>query len=69
MEKTELKSNIEKLLEQLEQEESNVLNHFLEKFNAHSDDWTDAQNDEYEKTMKHMWDAGDSLASVIHSLE
>ncbi len=69
MNKTELKTNLEKLLKQLEQEENNVVAYFFEKFNANPDDWTDSQNNEYERTMKPLWDAGERGTSAIQSLE
>jgi hypothetical protein len=69
MNKTELKTNLEQLLNQLELEENNVMAYFFEKFSVITVDWADEQNNEYERTMKPLWDAGDSLASAIQSLE
>lgn len=69
MDKNELKTNLEKLLEKLKQEENNVFKYFVDKFTIDVDDWTDKQNEEYERTIKPLWDAGDNLASAITSLE
>mgnify|MGYP000902492054 CR=1 FL=1 len=69
MDKTELKTNLEKLLEQLEQEENDVFKYFVDTFTIDVDDWTDKQNEEYERTIKPLRDAGDNLASAITSLE
>jgi len=69
MNKAELKASLEKLLEQLETEEETAINYFLGKFNAPVEDWKREQNLEYERTMKPLWDAGENLASAIHSLE
>ena len=69
MDRKELKENLEKLLEQLEEEEGNVLNHFLTKFGANTENWTIEQDEEYEKTQKPLWNAGEELSSAIVSLE
>lgn len=69
MNNAELKERLEKILEEIEEEEGNVLNFFLNKFGVHSEDWTEEQEEEYEKTYKPLWDAGEGLASAIQSLE
>lgn len=68
MNKQELKAGIEKLLESLEQEENNVDEYFHSVF-GDNEKWSNKQIQEHEKTMRPIWDAGESLASAIHSLE
>ena len=65
MNKTELKTNLEKLVEQLEQEDKNVFRFYLDKFGVYTENWTDKQNEEYLKVMNHIWDAEGSLKSAI----
>ena len=69
MNKSKLKTHFEKLLEQLNQEDDNVFRFYLDRFGVYTENWTASQNEEYLKIMARLWDAEESLKSVIDSLE
>lgn len=69
MNKQELKASLEKLLEQLEETENNVNDYFFSIFDKDQNNWSQKQCNEFEKTMCSVWEAGENLASAIHSLE